>query len=435
MNATVITSAIVWLVCLLVLPVVPRESAWLLTGTFTIAFTAFVLLHHFGKQLPFQSLWWLAVAARLATFVAPPQLSDDYFRFVWDGRLVATGHSPYAHTPEEQAALPSSPDPSGTLLARMNSPAYYSVYPPVPQYVWGFCASLANGNPALECALIRLMVLLAELTTLFMLRHLLKRLQLPPHAWMLYALNPLIIAELCGNLHPEAFMVCFLVAAACLYLEGKTGFAGVAFGLAVMSKLLPLMLLPVIWKYLGHRRFFSFVASALSTSLLCLPLADLTTAANVFDSLSLYVVNFEFNAAFYALFKPLARLLSDKDPVRWLAPLLSASGALLMVWWVIRSPKSASPVHLMLTCWLIYLLTSTTIHPWYLAVPVLLSVGCTNRLALVWSGLVVLSYAHYAATGLPWQLAEYGSLAVYAAVMVYRRSRRDGPPGVSTLPA
>jgi hypothetical protein len=435
MNATVITAALVWLVALLVLPLVPRESVWLLTGTFTVAFAAFVLLHHYGKQLPFQWLLLLAVAARLATFVAPPQLSDDYFRFLWDGRLVASGQSPYTHTPEACAALPSSPDPSGTLLARMNSPAYYSVYPPVAQYVWGLCALLANGKPALECALIRLMVLLAELATLFMLRHLLKRLQLPPHAWMLYALNPLIIAELCGNLHPEAFMVCFLVAAACLYREGRTRFAGVAFGMAVMCKLLPLMLLPVIWKYLGHRRFFSFVASALSTSLLCLPLADPAAAAHVFDSLSLYIVNFEFNAAFYALLKPMAQLLSHEDPVRWLAPLLSASGALLMVWWVFRSPTSASPAYLMLTCWLIYLLTSTTIHPWYLAVPVLLSVGCTSRFALVWSGLVVLSYAHYAATGLPWQLAEYGALAVYAAVMLYRRTRHDGRAGMSARPA
>src|SRR5690606_6557773 len=84
-----------------------------------------------------------ALLLRLAALCAPLSLSDDAHRYVWDGALLLEGRDPYASRPEEIAP------PAGLaedVLERMNSPRYYSVYPPLAQA--SFAMSVAIGRAA-----------------------------------------------------------------------------------------------------------------------------------------------------------------------------------------------------------------------------------------------------------------------------------------------
>ena len=71
-----------------------------------------------------------ALVLRLAVFWLPPILSDDAYRYVWDGLVQAEGYNPYLHTPDspELEALHDEP-----VYAELNSPDRYTVYPPVSQ--------------------------------------------------------------------------------------------------------------------------------------------------------------------------------------------------------------------------------------------------------------------------------------------------------------
>jgi hypothetical protein len=42
-----------------------------------------------------------------------------------------------------------------------------------------------------------------------------------------------------------------------------------------------------------------------------------------------------------------------------------------------------------------YLLLATTVHPWYLVIPIMLSVFVRLRFVIIWSFLIMLSYINY----------------------------------------
>ena len=80
--------------------------------------------------------FWLGTALllRLVLMFSFPKLSDDIFRFVWDGRLWLAGHNPFDHLPtwymEQGLAIKGL---SPTLFEQLNSPEYYTIYPPLAQ--------------------------------------------------------------------------------------------------------------------------------------------------------------------------------------------------------------------------------------------------------------------------------------------------------------
>ena len=53
-------------------------------------------------------------------------------------------------------------------------------------------------------------------------------------------------------------------------------------------------------------------------------------------------------------------------------------------------------LHFMMMAYSIYLFLSPTVHPWYLSIPLLLSVFTKRRYMLFWSFSIILSYALYA---------------------------------------
>ena len=54
------------------------------------------------QRLPAGALWLVlgvAVVMRLLTLLAPPILSSDVYRYVWDGRVQLAGVNPYSYVP------------------------------------------------------------------------------------------------------------------------------------------------------------------------------------------------------------------------------------------------------------------------------------------------------------------------------------------------
>ncbi len=79
----------------------------------------------------------------------------------------------------------------------------------------------------------------------------------------------------------------------------------------------------------------------------------------------------------------------------------------------------------------IYFLLSTTVHPWYVATPLLLSVFTKYKFALVWSFMVFLSYAAYGAEGFNENLAlvaiEYSVVIAVVLLELFQDSQtRNG---------
>jgi hypothetical protein len=399
----------IWLVTFLSLSLL--VYIWIGYGTERTGFGQLILLYAFLSAIYLLAVFrkifdvrlpvllGAALLLRLSLIYMVPNLTDDYFRYIWDGLLFAHGYNPFIVLPSEFInGSQTVPGITTALYEGLNSPDYYTAYPPLCQFIFGLGAKLFGGYIPGNVIFIRLVVFLAELGTIVFLYKLARRFSLSPNAVAIYAFNPLVIIELTGNIHPEAFMLFFLVLAVYLLVQGKQPYAAVSFGLAVGAKLLPLIFLPLLIKRLGLTKslvFYAIVAAALA--LLFLPFFNGDLISKYFSTLGLYFQKFEFNASIYYLLRWLGYQVTGYNTIAVLGIVLAVATFVTVI--VIAAREKAvgwqSLFQSMLLCGTAYFLLATNVHPWYIAPLVLLSVFTCCRYPVVWSVLIILSYAAY----------------------------------------
>ena len=351
----------------------------------------------------FSNNWKIAIGAalifRISLLFMTPNLSDDYFRFIWDGLFFAHSYNPYLVLPSafmQSGQAVQWIDPA--LYAHLNSQNYYTVYPPVCQFIFGLSAKIWGGNLLANIISLRIFILAAEVGTLTFLGKTAKLLGLPTSSALLYAFNPLVIMELTGNLHPEAFMIFFLLLSVYLLIRERQIYSALSFALAVGSKLIPLIFLPLLIKRLGLRKslvYFAVVGAA--ALLLFAPFLNVQSVSNFLAGLSLYFNVFEFNAGLYYIVRWVGYMVKGYDTIAATGVALSFISllAIIAVAWRQKVAGWQSIFTGMLFCLTAYLFCATIVHPWYLTPLVMFSVFTRYKFAILWSGLVVLSYSAY----------------------------------------
>lgn len=183
----------------------------------------------------------VAAAARLAVLAAPPYLSDDVNRYVWDGRVQGAGINPYRYVPTDEHLADLRDD---AIFPNINRSNYaHTIYPPVAQMVFFLVTRLSERVTAMKIAMLGF-----ELVTIAALMRLLRHLDAPAERLLLYAWHPLPIWEIAGNGHLDAAALAFLMLAYCAKARGRSFAAGVALGAATLVKFLPAVILPALWR-------------------------------------------------------------------------------------------------------------------------------------------------------------------------------------------
>lgn len=430
----------------------PRAQFGQLLGLLVVAFGLYGLL--LKTRLPLRTGLLAALLLRLLWLPALPAFSDDYHRFRWDGLLVANGINPYQYRPDELVAAtsaaglmaadvavknqnPATKNELVLLYPKLNSPHYYSVYPPVCQAVYGLASGLFPTTERGAVLVLRLVLLLAEAGMAALLLALLRAFGQPAHRALWYLLNPLVVVELTGNLHFEGLMICLALLAVWLLMRGRWALSAGALGLAVGTKLLPLLLLPLLLRRLNWRRFVAYAAVVgLTLSVLFVPFVSLDLLRNISRSLTLYFSKFEFNASVYYLLRAIGYRITGYNEIARIGPALALLTTGLTLWLAWREKPLSWPqlLRTFLLILTVYYFNATVVHPWYIVPLVALSVFTPYWFALVWSGVVVLSYAAYqtmAYTENLWLLAlEY---AVVAAMLIWDLPRSPQPYKATAL--
>ncbi len=414
----------------------PRTDFVQVVGIYCVLFGLYILILQqrlFSDRL--RVIIGAALILRLALLMMTPNLSGDYFRFVWDGLLTTQGQNPYLVLPSALISGPVTiPGITPDLFSHLNSADYYSVYPPLCQYLFALSARLNGGELLGNVVTMRIFLLLAEFGTLVMLYKLANKLALPSYVISLYVFNPLIIIELTGNLHFEAVMICFLLLAVYLLIDGKPIYSALIFALAVGTKLVPAIFLPLILRRLGWKtglRYFLIVAGVLV--LLFLPFFSDGTVSNFVTNLGVYFQKFEFNASVFYIVRWIGFQVRGYDIITTAGVVMAAVSAALIILIAVRdkSPTWRSLFSGMLLSGTVYYALATTVHPWYLAPLLALSVFTGFRYPLVWTLMVILSYATYRTfpylEDLRLVALEYGLVwGWFAYEMMKRRKLRAG---------
>ncbi|MCB0565683.1 MAG: hypothetical protein KDD01_15035 [Phaeodactylibacter sp.] len=341
----------------------------------------------------------VGIIARLLLIGAFPQLSDDIYRFIWDGRLINQGINPFAQLPayymQEGTQLPGlSPE----LFAQLNSPEYYTIYPPVAQAVFALACWLFPQSIFGAAVVMKAFLFFFELGSLALLVKLLARLGFSEKGVLLYALNPMILLEVMGNLHFEGAMIFFLLLGLWWLVSGRYLSSAVALAFSVASKLLPLLFCFFLIRRLGWRRSIEYFAvMGLALLLLFSPLLGGAFFSGMGSSLQLYFQRFEFNGSIYYLLRWIGFQLSGFNLIKYLGPALAACtflGISLAALLGRRRDWRSLP-GLMLFAICLYLAFTPTVHPWYASLPLVLAPFTRFRFPVLWTALISLTYINY----------------------------------------
>lgn len=348
------------------------------------------------QVLPFL---YLSGLLRLILVFAFPSLSDDVYRFIWDGRLLINGWNPFDHLPayylEQNISVPGL---TQALYQELNSPNYFTIYPPVAQAVFALACWLFPASIPGSALVMKLFLFCCEMGSLVLLWKLVRHFQLPQKNVLLYALNPLIIVEITGNLHFEGAMIFFLLLAYWWLIKQRYTFSAIAIALSVASKLLPLIFLPFLIRRLGWTRSVRyFLTVGLTLALLFAPLFSGLFLENFGNSLDLYFRKFEFNASIYYLARWIGYQTIGWNMIQTYGPLLALGtflGILLMALLEKKADWFTWPCSMLFAICL-YLLFTTTVHPWYASLPIVLCLFTRFRFPILWSGMIFLTYVNY----------------------------------------
>jgi alpha-1,6-mannosyltransferase len=361
-----------------------------------------------------------AVLFRLTSLAAAPTLSNDLNRYVWEGKALAAGWSPYHYPPDAPQLEPLR----DAVWDGVNNRGVPSPYPPLAQGFGLLAHALAPeslGGP-------KLLAMLGDLAALGALGLLLRQAGRPLAHLVVYAWSPLVVLAFAHSGHNDAWMIALLLGAIGLAGAGRFTTSAAVLALATLAKALPLLAVPLFATVWG-RRPWPLVVYVAVLALGYAPLILLGEGAP--GSLFAYTLTWTGNESLFFLLRwGLTALGLPGLPLAKLLSLLAIAGGLLLL--VVVPSLRARPLW-----WRVYvafaltLAWASTVNPWYVTavVPFLALALRPGRWPLVFrpvaswgwllfSGTVALAYLTYS-TG-RWQgwswvpFAEYGPL--YALV-------------------
>ncbi len=365
--------------------------------------------------------YWKTLAAagllfRIVFLLAIPNLSQDFYRFIWDGRMLLEGFNPYLSLPEVWVAQGNTPIAQAQELyngmGELNG-SHYTNYPPISQLCYFIAALFASKSILGSAIVLRTLIILADIGTFFFGRKLLKSLHLPEKNIFWYILNPFIIIELTGNLHFEAVMVFFIIWSLYLLQKGYWYWAAIALALSVSVKLIPLLFLPLFFqKFIisdrrgydrlsltsGLPKLFGFYSLVLITVfIIFVPFLSGEFFHNFKRTITLWFQTFEFNASIFYIIRWIGYQIVGWNVIETagkILPLVTIS-VLLGLTFFRKNKTTPQLITAMVLGICVYYFLSTTIHPWYIAVPLSLCVFTNYKFPIAWSFVIILSYTAY----------------------------------------
>lgn len=318
----------------------------------------------------------MATVFRILFLFRSPELSDDIYRYLWDGLTILHGDNPYALAPSDSKFLTAE---SVALLSQVNHPQLITIYPPVAQFIFAMGA-LSGGVLGIKTLLVA-----ADIASCAVILRILARINLPQSFAVLYAWSPLPVMEIASSGHIDGAGVSFLLLAFMFLLprndgEGLSsstnGFApvsaGVAFALATLVKLFPIAFFPALFLLTGKKGRWPFILGAVIASL-ALSLPFLPALYNMFVTLDIYALNWEFAGFAY---QSLYKLFSSGATARLILAVLFLT--ITAILYALLYRKTGNPtdgcftpstflmsVNTAYCVALAFLLLTPTLYPWY----------------------------------------------------------------------
>lgn len=354
---------------------VPFPRLVLLAGAFAVYWGA--ARAAFDGRVDIRLIWGFAILFRVVLLPCVPFLSDDIYRYLWDGHVQLAGINPYLYPPD----APELESIRTAWHARINNPSISTIYPPFAQLVFG-AGALAGGS------LLALKVLwtLADLAACLLLAKIARRTgRSVPGTLVLFAWSPLLVVETAWSGHFESVGILLLVVLVFLALPARragsaanTWAMGAVLALATLTKFAPIVALPALIRRYGVRLA---AACAVVLVLFHLPYAEAGSA--LWAGLATYAEHWR---AYEGAFAVIEAVVPGPGAPRYLSGVLVLA---VVAWATFRNLDAERALFRILGAGL---LLSPTFHPWYALWILPFAALRRSRAWILLSGLAFVTY-------------------------------------------
>lgn len=367
-----------------------------------------------------------SVIFRLTLLFSTPSLSQDIYRYVWDGKVASEGINPYQHPPDAQELNSLRDD---EIHPKVNHKEIPTIYPPAAQIVFWAIHEISPATHSFKLAF-----LVFDLLTMAIIFFILKSFSINPNRLLLYAWNPLVIIEFSGSGHMDIVGIFFLILALWLLIKNRWHGSTFMLALSFLTKFVAIIFLPIVMFFKKENKLIILLLFLILTGLFYLPYAD--AGQKLFAGLLTYTEKWQYNSpVFSPILAGVKELLPESlvtdlmitpyglsEDAETLATrkadlalhiskiIIAVTFSAIFIYFFVRLKrdiKRAGDVwifRLGLTLLGAFILLNPTVHPWYICWVLPLAVIVGNRAWILLSGLVALSY---------WTLIDYTSLGIW----------------------
>jgi hypothetical protein len=333
-----------------------------------------------------------------------PVLSDDLYRYVWDGKVAAHGLNPYRYAPESDNLKGIRDD---AIYPHVNHKSVHTIYPPLQQYVFQSVAFVSPTVWAMKFVLFLFDI--GILVLLFLILRFLDR----SLGWIaVYAWNPLVIVEFSGSGHSDVIAIFFMLLSLYMAIHARSIWAGAVLALSFLSKFIAVIALPF---YEDPRSRIKTVGLMLAATFLIItagyaPFLD--AGSYISEGLTTYVSKWEFNSSWYSLVYYYVQEFFSIPPsgetfmgletnnqartatklILGLSGLLIMAGVLILHIRKTYEEQKDNILKAVFTVMAAWTLLTPTLHPWYVVWIIPFLCIFPNAAWILFTGLVFISY-------------------------------------------
>jgi len=195
-----------------------------------------------------------AALFRISILFSPPYLSDDVYRYVWDGRVQSAGINPYRYIPADESLAKLRDD---RIYPNINRREYArTIYPPVAEGVFLLITRISESVTWMKAAMVGF-----EAITVWALIQLLVSFGFARQRVLIYAWHPLVVWEFAGSGHLDAMVIAFIALALLAHRKRRETLTVVLLACATCVKLFPAALFPAFYKRWSWKMPLTFVAT------------------------------------------------------------------------------------------------------------------------------------------------------------------------------
>ncbi|MCL5268501.1 MAG: glycosyltransferase 87 family protein [Bacteroidetes bacterium] len=397
-------------------PIIVYSFIYISASLLFILICGFILKH----EIPSRYIWvtlGVSVLLRMSLIAVNPTGSDDYYRYLWDGKVMANGINPYRYAPDDPALARLH---SEVLPARVNFADMRTMYPPVAEGLF-YVAYKVAGESFLG---IKALLFIFEMMTIYGIYLIIKKLKLSRKNILIYALCPLPLFQFFVDGHVDGFGITLLVYSIFFFLDNKKMLSYVFIALSICVKPTGLILIPLF--FFIEKDFYERIKVVLIPVGICaLAYVPFVFSGYPFQALLKFTENWTFNGIVFDLLNAIIR---DNQISR------SVCGVLFILVFLLVLFSRKDFLTKVYNSIFLLLIFSPVVHPWYLSwLAILLPIKAR------WSGilyvslvsLTLITVANYQLTGV-WKeypvvlLLEYVPvLAVFVVELTGMRYNND----------